>query len=525
MWKTGSVLFMEKYMPGKIILNICLLVFAAVSVFAGIREDADRCYRTAQLLIAKSNDYPAGPRKNECMQKAVKLLDHALELYDRYLEQHPEEIGALEDRITEINANRFWCNRLTTLTFNKSSIPPVEKILQEEGVSLSGEDEGEEDKAPPRPKLEEIMAQSKTPLTKEEARKIAVDRMKRDFLDKISSLVSRRLIANARIQCKRMLRYKETGIPPEFFNQILLELDYVEIFLSSVFDSAMQMNGKKLTLAKTIHNLSVEGVVQKFDKGLLHITMEGKGIEMGIPLFTFDDGFLLRNVSRRTKDVMTGIGAFFLLEGRLDYAKNTFTKIAGMEGEPSNLTPFLDHMKQIEAVQTKVAEKEYDEAAMKFAERSLETALKRMKRKDYDGALKYIHKLYEKADENMDILLSVSNIAYKETDQYLPELVTELVEGCPKCGKTREIECPSCKGAGRYKVRGKYKWCPACKGEAKVPCPYCKKRMEDKSNQKLLTDLRRLFKRDEKPEEPAGNQGVNEGVQQERKKTVDRIPL
>ncbi|MFH1706944.1 MAG: hypothetical protein ABIF71_03385, partial [Planctomycetota bacterium] len=223
-------------------------------------------------------------------------------------------------------------------------------------------------------------------------------------------------------------------------------------------------------------------------------------VEMGIPLFSFDDGFLVRQARSTEFKVRLGIGAFYLLEGNTGQAQAVFQKLAEDPAQAPTLAPFLARTGAVAATQDAAKDAESQKNLRILLSQQIKFAVKSFEADKYDAALVNTGKIIAKAGDRMDFLTAVSKECHELSGKYLPEFVQLLVEGCPVCKQTRLVECPRCGGKGKVKpIMGGLVLCGPCKGAGKVACSDCDKRYTTAANKKQVTALRALFRRDEKP--------------------------
>ena len=51
------------------------------------------------------------------LQEAARQYEEAVALYEKHVEAHPNEAGSIDNRLTQINSQIFWCNKLTTMAY------------------------------------------------------------------------------------------------------------------------------------------------------------------------------------------------------------------------------------------------------------------------------------------------------------------------------------------------------------------------------------------------------------------------
>lgn len=502
------------------------IIFAVILGTAGICGAADLRARADAVLskgleyLKKSEKYSAGTERNECFQNARILFERALELYQDHLEKKPGDAGELEPRLTEINSQIFWCNKLTTVTYDKSKAPTAEQLMQGAGAVAAAAEPEEE--AEPEPVLEEeTAAASADPLSEEEEERIADEARVKEFLTRVSYLVTRRRVVEARFLCRKALNNPAAGIPEELAGQVLVELDYVNNLFSGVFDKAMAMKGQTLAFARTITDMRIDGTVNRFDKGLLYISSKIPGsedtVEMGIPLFSMDDTFLIRYSGAVSKKDKVGIAAFYLLEGKVDNARKIFEKLATLPGDPEDMTGFLARVDSVGAEKEAQQSAERQQQTAVYLNSQLSYAIAYFERGNFDGGMKNIDRIVEKSGLSLDFLMPISKACFEKTKMYLPEFAKEMLESCRECGKKRQVTCPKCNGMGKIKpLMGEPVLCTACGGRIMIECPSCKKRLASKRNNDNIDALMKLFKRDrEPPADAAGDDKAKEGAEAE----------
>jgi hypothetical protein len=526
---TGKLSVHQETIMKYVSCKLVFILFAAVCslhLYAGPKEDAQKAVQTANAFLKRSEEISAGDERNKCLQNARILLEKALALYSDYIEKNPKKAGVLQPVLTRINSQIFWCNKFTTITYDPKKQKPAEELIKE--TPAYPEKKQDEEYKPSEPVIEEEpdteqieeTPEKETPGTEPE-KKIPQDEDQiKLFIEQLAALTKYRRLVEARQLCKRKLTDKNSGIPKNLIEQVLNELAYVDIFILSVFDKAAELKGEPIPYAETIARSRIEGVVNRFDQGILYIDMPGTGennkkikVEAGIPLLQMNDAFLVTNIKERNKEIMAGIASFYLLEGKTGYAESIFRKISIQKGKPRNIQPFL---KRIETINSWTAAKRAHENE-KALKRSLDYSFTRMisyyKIGKQDKALTYIAAIVKKSEGDLTYLLPLSNQCRTETGLYLPELAEKLVYECPACNNSRKVICPFCKGKGTIQfMGGKPVTCTSCKGQKYVECSECKKRINSPKNKELIRTLRNIFKRGEKRKSQPDNKKQDEKI-------------
>lgn len=484
------------------------------AAFGNLGAEADLYVKAGNIFMEKSGKISSGPARNNLFQRARVCFERAIELYNLHLEKEPGDAAELMPLITELNSRRFWCNKSTTLVYNHASTPAPEKALTEAGLDPSmiekarGGSEG--------PRLEDLIGEPE-PLSPEEAKKLADRKKTAAFTRRIASYIKSRRIVEARFLCRRAIRKPSMGVPRDLAEQILQEIEYVERFLASVYLKADKLVGTHLRHEKLVNGrTAISGVITKIDRGKLHIQVMTRksdsdaGLSIGVPLLNFNDLFLVRNISTRSKPVLTGVGSFYMLQGNSARAGKVFDSIRSMKGDPADLAPFVSRSKSMAKLNRFTASEKDTEKTTALIRKETATAVRFYKAELYDRALRSISRIMKASKYRLEYLVPVSKQVKEDTGKYLPEFVQALVHGCPKCKGTRQMMCPNCRGTGRIKVSmSTYRWCPLCKGEGKVPCTYCRKRLKNKTYLGYITKLRELFKRDEDLDTDTAHTGPN----------------
>ncbi len=483
-------------------LILVILVCCATAVFADLRAEGDLYVKAANIFMEKSSAIASGPERNSLFQKARVLFERAIELYNLHLEKNPGDAGQLTPLITELNSRIFWCNKSTTAVYNKSATPSPEEAFKESGLSpsLIEETRGGESAV----MLEDLLGEPE-PLSPEEAKKLADKKKTADFLADIADLVSNRRTVEAKFLCKRAIRKPSMGIPRPLAEEILVELGYVEQFMGSVFAKSDKLVGTKVVNENLLNRQgAINGVITQVDGGMIHIDIDPEGmphgtqLSIGVPLLSFSDMFLLRNTENRTKNIMTGIGSYFLLKGDTLRAKRVFVSLTDKKGDPEDMSPFISRANVVVELNRFRETEEQTANITGTLEKETEDLLEYYERMKADRGFKCVGRILDLSKGKIEYLLPVSKTVHEKTGMYLPEFAQALVYRCSACGGKKTVACPRCGGKGSYKVSmAKRRWCPQCKGEGTVPCPQCLAREKDKKIQGYIEKLREIFKRDE----------------------------
>ncbi|MFC1582355.1 hypothetical protein ACFL4W_02330 [Planctomycetota bacterium] len=484
-----------------------ILILLCPLLFANAKDEADGHVDKANEILKETRGMSAGLKRDNMLQEAVAEFELALSLYNEHTNDNPEKAAALDSKLTQINSQMFWCNKLTTMAYYNAkeskepkARPPVHKPAPKPAP-----------KPEPRPVPKPAPAPRPVPVAKPEPQPAPKsvrpvigkldEVLAHSFLEQIAELARKRRFYKIRGICTRMIENPEPGIPSELPKSILAELEYVDAFLTSVFDKLMDpgdtpivhymMDGKKRT------RMEFKGM----QDGLVQMNIRESAAEdpvlMAIPLFEMDDSFFAKNTGRQDKKIIAGMGAFFLLETERTQARK-YLEIAGkLEGQPADLKPLWDHLGVLTVTAHAAAKAADDRQRHKDLARHMKAAAGKYEKNDYEGAFKDVKRIMDKAKKDKVFLQPTSNQCSQLTEKDLAGFVKALMEECVKCRKKRKITCIKCKGIGRIKSvlgKGGYVICNICRGRLKITCPYCKGRINSKTGKKYIKILKSVLK-------------------------------
>ncbi|MFC1582356.1 hypothetical protein ACFL4W_02335 [Planctomycetota bacterium] len=508
------------------ILSIILILFST-GVMASAKSDADRLVRKASALLKETKGMAASLGRDTKLQEAARQYEEAVALYEKHIEEYPREAAALDNRLTQINSQIFWCNKLTTMAYYNAkeaeearnrppaarpAPKPTPRPAVEEPVS---EDDAfflmpppardEEDEEEPGPEAEpdlEPEPEAEPEAEPEPAAEIVPDAdAQTEFLIQIAKLAGKRRFYKIREICTRMLKTPEPGIPPELPQAILDELKYVDAFLTSVFDKLMDPGDIPIIHYQQDGGRRTKMVFKSLEEGLVQMDIvEGSSrdsIQMSVPLLGMDHTFFVKNIARRTKDVMAGMASFYLLETQTGLARQYLDIASGMEGEPADLKPVWDHLKLLTSAARDKALAVAEAKRRKDMARWMASANKAYLKHDYDAAFKNVKRIMAKAKLNKEYLQPVSDQCKELTGKNLQGFTRTLMQECLKCKGKRNITCINCKGKGTVKTvlgKGGQVPCPLCKKSKRITCPYCKDRMSSEKAAKVIEEIKETLK-------------------------------
>jgi len=477
----------------------CAVLLLCSSMLHGeLKHTAEDLAKKAEEHMNAAETAEAGPQRDVQFQKARVLLEKAAGLYSAYINEHPAEAGILSSKLAEINAKILWCNKLTSNGFNASAVPNAAQIMGKTLPDLPSDSWS----------LSTITSEyiknlpGDTQRTRNEGNVIA-------FLHTISSYVKRRMFMAAKFLCMKRLHEPHTGIPVRLIKQVLTELGYIDCLMQDVYSRALELKGKRLTDAKTISHQKLHGMIKRFNRGILYINVDtgedDTACAAGIPLVKMDNEFLVQNVKHKTKMVMAGIAALYLLEGDTGTTENVTRRMVTLTGNPEDIGPLLLRIQALRAIQQKEQAHENELDARRYIENKCALAASCFKQGRFDRTLTYISYILRRSGGKEEFIKPCSQQCEELCGMSLAKLTKAAIESCSVCKGARKMACPTCLGKGVIGwLAGKERTCPTCGGEKEVECTHCKHRLESEKNKKMHTQLCEILgeTEEEQQEEP-----------------------
>ena len=475
-----------------------VLLLCSAGLHGELKKDAEELSVKADEFMNAAETKDAGAQRDEALQKARVLLEKAVGLYAKYMEEHPAEAGVLSSKLIEINAKILWCNKLTTSDFDLSKVPPAGKIMGRDLPETASD------------------SWSVSKITSEYINKLPDDaeRTRNEgnviaFLHTISSYAKRRMFMEAKFLCMKRLNESHSGIPVRLIKQVLTELGHIDMFIQDVYSTALEMKGRELTDAKTVSQQELKGKVNRFNRGILYINVDtgedDTALAAGIPLLKMDDAFLVQNVKNKSKTVMAGIASLYLLEGNTGVTENVVRRMATIEGKPNDIGPLLLRVQAFRAIQQKEQAHEDQVSARQYIQNKLALAVSCFKQGRFDKTLTYISYILRTSQGKEEFLKPSSEKCKELSGLSLAQLTKQAIENCKICKGSREMTCPTCHGKGIIRwLLGKEQTCTICGGEKKVECTHCKHRLASARNKKMLEKLSEILgeTKEEQQKEP-----------------------
>ncbi len=491
---------------------ILLLILCLSLCFADQEQDADSLALEGFGYLKRTSGMSAGLARDRLLQTARGKFEKALELYNSCISAHPEKAGELDSKLTRINSQIFWCNKLTTMAYyndveKKSPAPkPVVPVRADGGTPsvsapTASNGAGKPDEKPVPLKTDGTKNENNVKPEKEGSEKSI-----QNFLDRVMQLTERRRFVEIDMLCRKGAAGELPGVPASFAEQVEDEVKYVNVFLSSVFDRLLEAGSGEIVHYTNDRGRTIKMTVRSLDQGLLYMDVQESGsdqaIDMALPVFSMDNGFLVKNIKSATREVSAGIGAFFLLQQDAETARDYFLKATEQEGN-LNLNPFLGRAEKLLSEQNADQIERQDKKLREDLSGYLKGAIDYYRRRNYDWALNNLKRILDKSDMNPEYLKPLSEECRSIVGKNLPGFARTVLEECHQCKGERIITCIQCKGKGKVRsLLGKARLitCPMCRGRKKIACPYCQKRINSSKNRKIVSDLEKILgKQQESP--------------------------